>query len=67
MRSFSYQSGEFFAEAVAVQQLAETHGTPLYIYSRAQLEQNYQAWEQALKGTRIKSAMPSKPTTIWPY
>ncbi|WP_461536060.1 diaminopimelate decarboxylase [Spongorhabdus nitratireducens] len=54
MGSFSYQSGEFFAEAVAVQQLAETHGTPLYIYSRAQLEQNYKAWEQALKGTPHK-------------
>ncbi len=54
MGSFSYKSGELFAEAVAVQQLAETHGTPLYVYSRAQLEHNYNAWTQALQGTPHK-------------
>ena len=54
MGSFSYKSGELFAEAVAVQQLADTHGTPLYIYSRAQLEHNYNAWKQALQGITHK-------------
>lgn len=45
---FTYRDNNLFAEDISVQQLAETHGTPLYIYSRAAFTEHYQAYQQAL-------------------
>lgn len=50
MNSFTYSDGELHAEGVATRQLAEEFGTPLYIYSRASLEQRYQAYAEPLAG-----------------
>ena len=36
------------AEQVSLQQLAQHHGTPLYVYSRATLERHYKAFDAAL-------------------
>ncbi len=47
MEHFSYRSGQLYCENVAVQKLAEEHGTPLYVYSRATLEERYQALKKA--------------------
>jgi diaminopimelate decarboxylase len=51
MDHFQYQHGQLFAEAVAVKDIAATHGTPCYIYSRAALEENLAAYQQALGGS----------------
>ncbi len=48
MDYFTYQNDRLLAEQVDVGQLAQTHGTPLYIYSRATLERHWQAFDQAL-------------------
>jgi len=39
---------ELFAEKVGLSNIAERFGTPCYIYSRAALEENFLAWENAL-------------------
>ncbi|ROS02000.1 diaminopimelate decarboxylase [Sinobacterium caligoides] len=48
MNFFELRTGELFAEGCTVQTLAETYGTPLYIYSRSALETAYQAYAHAL-------------------
>ena len=45
--SFERIHGVLHAEQVSLLALAEQHGTPLYVYSRAALEQNYKAFDQA--------------------
>lgn len=50
MDHFEYRNGELHAEALAVSTLAETYGTPLYIYSRATLERHFHAFDSALSG-----------------
>jgi diaminopimelate decarboxylase len=51
MNDFSYRGGELFAESVAVNNIAEQHGTPTYVYSRASLERNFLAYQNALAGS----------------
>jgi diaminopimelate decarboxylase len=51
MRYFDYRDGELFAEEQALTALADRFGTPTYVYSRAILEQNFRAYEEALTGT----------------
>lgn len=47
MDHFQYQSGSLHAEQVSVANIAERFGTPCYIYSRAALEQHWQAFNDA--------------------
>jgi diaminopimelate decarboxylase len=47
--SFHYQNNQLHAEQVAVETIAKEFGTPCYIYSRAALEQNWLAFDNALK------------------
>jgi len=47
---FNYKDDALFCEEVAISQLAETYGTPLYVYSRATLERHWHAFDQALAG-----------------
>lgn len=47
MAHFSYQDGQLHAENIAVSTLAQRFGTPLYVYSRAELEQQYLAYDNA--------------------
>ena len=47
MDFFNYRNGELHAEDVPVAQLAETHGTPLYVYSRATIERHWHAFNDA--------------------
>jgi len=44
---FNYQSDALYAENCAVAELAKTHGTPLFIYSRATIERHWHAFDQA--------------------
>ena len=48
MNTFTYRNGELFAEDVAVSALADRYGTPLYVYSRAHIEQRFRAYAEAL-------------------
>lgn len=50
MNPFYYQNGELSAEDLPLSTIAEQFGTPCYVYSRSALEQNLQAYEQALQG-----------------
>ena len=63
MNAFHYQDGELFAERVALAQIAERHGTPCYVYSRAALEANYRTFDAALARLphRIFYAMKANP------
>ncbi len=50
MDHFTYRNGELFAENVAVHDIATRFGTPLYIYSKSTLIQNWHAFDVALQG-----------------
>lgn len=50
MDHFNYKDGSLFCENVAISTLAETYGTPLYVYSRATLERHWHAFDDALAG-----------------
>jgi diaminopimelate decarboxylase (EC 4.1.1.20) len=50
MDNFVYRDGQLHAEAVALSRIAEEFGTPVYVYSRAALEQAYLAYARALAG-----------------
>lgn len=49
MDSFQYQNQQLMAEQLSVQTIAEQYGTPLYIYSKAALEHQWKAFDQAFK------------------
>ncbi|WP_430460566.1 diaminopimelate decarboxylase [Thalassolituus sp. LLYu03] len=48
MPNFTYQNGALHAEQVSLAALAKQYGTPLYVYSRAALEQQFNAYNDAL-------------------
>jgi diaminopimelate decarboxylase len=50
MTAFTRRAGALFAEDVAVAELAERYGTPLYVYSRAHIEARFRAYADALAG-----------------
>ncbi|GGZ03947.1 diaminopimelate decarboxylase [Pseudoduganella plicata] len=50
MSQFDYQNGVLRAEGVALPIIAETFGTPTYVYSKAQLLENFDAYANACAG-----------------
>ena len=48
MHSFRYHQGQLFAENVPLQSLAEKHGTPLYVYSKATITGHFTRLDTAL-------------------
>lgn len=48
MTDFCYQNGDLFCEQVHLKQLAETYGTPAYVYSRAAFTRHYLEYRDAL-------------------
>tara|TARA_Y100000748_G_scaffold114237_1_gene95621 strand:+ start:4852 stop:6105 length:1254 start_codon:yes stop_codon:yes gene_type:complete len=50
MTAFEYRNGELHAEGVALSSIAEQYDTPCFVYSRAAIEQAYDAWDSALDG-----------------
>lgn len=48
MHSFHYQGGELFCEKIPLRQLAESYGTPLYVYSEETLEAHFRKLTEAL-------------------
>jgi len=49
MDYFNYRDDTFYAEEVDLTTIAETHGTPCYVYSRATLERHWHAFDRAFK------------------
>lgn len=47
MNYFSYRNGRLFAEGVNIASIAEMHGTPCYVYSRAAIEQRWREFDKA--------------------
>lgn len=50
MDCFPRIDGELHAEAVPLRLIAERHGTPCYVYSRAALQQQWRAFDTACQG-----------------
>lgn len=49
---FAYHNNHLHCEDVALDELAERFGTPLYVYSRRAIESAYDAYASALEGRR---------------
>ncbi|MES9963235.1 MAG: diaminopimelate decarboxylase [Candidatus Sedimenticola sp. 20ELBAFRAG] len=49
MDHFDYRGDRLFAEDVPLDQIAETYGTPCYVYSRATLERHWHAFDNAFR------------------
>jgi diaminopimelate decarboxylase len=47
MDSFTYRNGQLHAESVPLAEIAERFGTPVYVYSRAALAQQFHAYDHA--------------------
>lgn len=50
MTAFHYQNQTLFVEDLPLNQVAEQFGTPCFVYSRAALQNNYLAYENAFSG-----------------
>ncbi len=64
MDHFEFRDGQAFCEDVALKDIAEAVGTPVYVYSRATLERHAQVFTQALSGLDnpwIAFALKSNP------
>ncbi len=48
MHGFQYQEGKLHCEEVSIQAIAETHGTPLYVYSANTIRDHFNRLDQAL-------------------
>jgi len=49
MTGFESRNGQWWCDQVAVNALADEFGTPLYLYSRARIEENYRRLQYAFK------------------
>ncbi len=47
---FEYKQGELYCEGVALSTIVEAVGTPVYVYSRGDIERAYRAFDEALAG-----------------
>ena len=56
MSWFEYRDGVLHAEDVRVQTLADRFSTPLYVYSKAGIEQNLRAYQEAM-GVGLKNKL----------
>ncbi len=50
MRHFDYKNGELYAEDVPLRAIAETVGTPVYVYSTATFERHYSVFAESFDG-----------------
>lgn len=48
---FEYRQDVLHAEAVSLEAIADAHGTPTYVYSRARIEERYRALHEAFGDT----------------
>ncbi len=50
MNRFQYQNDELMCEQVRIEELAEKYGTPLYVYSKNMMIDNFKAYDEAFSG-----------------
>jgi len=50
MGPYQYRNDELFCEDVALTKIADEVGTPVYVYSRSDIERAYKAFDTALEG-----------------
>ncbi|WGI25354.1 diaminopimelate decarboxylase [Halomonas alkaliantarctica] len=50
MDYFNYRDGVLYAEDVPLSRIADEHGTPCYVYSKATFERHFRAYTEALGG-----------------
>ena len=50
MTPFEYRNHELYCEDVPLAKIAEDVGTPVYVYSRGDIERAYKAFDAALEG-----------------
>ncbi|MES2217543.1 MAG: diaminopimelate decarboxylase [Pseudomonadota bacterium] len=48
MQFFDYENNELYAEQISLTEIAQQFGTPCYVYSRAAIEANWRAFDNAL-------------------
>jgi diaminopimelate decarboxylase len=51
MEPFQYRGGRLTVEQVPLDEIAETYGTPVYVYSSAGVVDRYRAYADAFNGT----------------
>ena len=56
MNHFQRKDGVLYAEDVAVEALAERHGTPLYVYSTATLARHWKVLHRSLSRRDLPGA-----------
>jgi diaminopimelate decarboxylase len=62
MNHFEYRDGVLYAEDVSLEDLAQTMGTPCYVYSSATLERHYRVFAEALDSkAELKSPSGDSP------
>ena len=54
MSAFAFRHGRLHAEMVALDVIAETYGTPVYVYSQAAIEDAYREFAAALDGLEAR-------------
>ena len=47
LNTFSFQNNALYAESIPVMDLMAQYGSPLYVYSRTEIEQNWQQFDEA--------------------
>jgi len=52
MNNFSRNNKNLFIEEISLSEIAEKYGTPCYVYSKAQLQNNWTAYSNAFKKGR---------------
>ena len=64
MNTFTLKNNALHAENVALNQIAETFGTPCYVYSRSALTQAFERFSAGFKGTNhlVCFAVKSNPS-----
>ena len=52
MSGFELRNGQWWCDLIALEALANEYGTPLYVYSRARIEENYRRIQYAFKALK---------------
>ncbi len=52
MNRFQYQNGNLYCEDLKIESLAEKYGTPLYLYTKNMIINNYQATDEAFSSVK---------------
>lgn len=60
MRHFAFKDGEMHAEGVPLRDIAESVGTPCYVYSAATLERHFKVFSDAFEGRKVLVAYSVK-------